>query len=177
MEKGEIYHVDPPHWWIGMPNEKLEILIHGKSVGEKSFEVIDPDNRVQLSRAIELQNPDYVILELSIPKSATPQKLTIRSKAGDVAMMYEFKEKSWIPKGLNPSDFIYLITPDRFANGDLTNDSIPGMKESGVDRNEPYHRHGGDIQGMINRIDFMEELGVTAVWPNPLLENDQPNAS
>lgn len=176
-KSADIYRVDPPHWFVGMPSQNFEILIHGNRVGEKTFEVIDPDKRISLNSTTALDNPNYVILELTIPENAQPQELTIRSISGDVVMMYEFKERNWEPKGLDPSDFIYLITPDRFANGDPSNDVVDGMKEAEVDRSEPYHRHGGDLQGMLNRIDFMEDLGVTAVWPNPLLENDQPNAS
>ncbi|HKL03781.1 MAG TPA: alpha-amylase family glycosyl hydrolase, partial [Cryomorphaceae bacterium] len=131
----------------------------------------------KLSSTIRLENPNYIILKLSIPENARPQELTIRSKSGDVTMMYELRERSWLPKGLNPADFIYLITPDRFANGNLSNDVVENMQEVGIDRSEPYQRHGGDIQGMIDHLDFMDELGVTAVWPNPLLENDQPRES
>ena len=79
--------------------------------------------------------------------------------------------------GFDSSDAIYLITPDRFVNGDLTNDVVPGMNEEIIDRMDSYARHGGDLRGMINHIDYIEDLGYTAVWPTPVLINDMHQGS
>src|SRR5690606_37657211 len=79
-------------------------------------------------------------------------------------------------RGFDASDVIYLITPDRFANGDLSNDSIEGLGE-GLDRQDPYGRHGGDLEGIIEHLDYIEEMGYTQIWLNPVLENDQPEQS
>ncbi|MFN2423168.1 MAG: alpha-amylase family glycosyl hydrolase, partial [Cryomorphaceae bacterium] len=170
-------HVEPPHWWAGMESDMLEILVHGKDVGVNTFE-IKRATGVVLEKAEKTENPNYVILHLDVSKAA-PQTFTIasRGKAGRIDFSYRLKERKLHDRSLDQSDLIYLITPDRFANGDPDNDSVEGMNETGTDRSEPYARHGGDIQGIIDHLDFIADLGVTAVWPNPLYENDQPKAS
>ena len=177
--KSEDLKVEPPHWWVGLPDQDLEILIHKEGIGENSFEMKAEDNGVQLTAVKRLPNPNYVILQLKVDEKAPAQELTIRSKgpAGKFKHKYELKERKAAERGLSGRDFIYLITPDRFANANPDNDSFEDMNQTGIDRSEPYARHGGDIQGIINHLDYIEDLGVTAIWPNPLLENDQPHES
>lgn len=171
--------VEPPHWWVGMPDEKLEILIHSEGIGQNSMELKSGGEGVRLTRIERLQNPNYLILELTLSEDTQPQTLEFRSKgpAGKKRFDYQLKARNESDRGLSGNDFIYLITPDRFANGDQSNDSMEEMNQTGIDRSEPYERHGGDIQGIIDHLDYIEDLGVTAIWPNPLLENDQPDES
>jgi glycosidase len=171
--------VEPPHWWVGMPDENLEILIHSPQIGTNSFELKSDGEGVSLVKVETFPNSNYAVLRLSIEPSASAQTLEFRSKgeAGKVRFNYELKNRAEVSRGLDPSDIIYLITPDRFANADPENDSIEGMEQTGINREEPYDRHGGDIQGIIDHLDFIQELGMTAIWPNPLLENDQPRES
>ncbi len=169
--------LDPPHWWSGMKNTSLELLIYGKDAGKRTYEIKGASN-VKLERKEKPANTDYIILFLDLA-DAPPQTFTIAAEGEDGNFSYNYTLKARTPhtRGLDQSDLIYLITPDRFANGDPDNDSFENMNETGIDRSEPYARHGGDIQGMIDKIGYMKTLGVTAVWPNPLYENDQPDAS
>jgi glycosidase len=175
----EALRIEPPHWWVGMPDEKLEILIHSEGIGENSMELKSAGEGVRLTRIDRLANPNYLILELTLGEEVVPQTLVFRSKgpAGKKRFDFELKERKAVNRGLTGSDLIYLITPDRFSNGDPSNDSFEGMHQTGIDRSEPYARHGGDIQGIIDHLDYLADLGVTAIWPNPLKVNDQPHES
>ncbi len=177
-QKRQFSHVDPPHWWAGMKNANLEILIHSKDIALNTFDIKGAIG-VALAKVEQMPNPNYVILHLKISGVAQAQIFTIgsRGKAGNIQYKYELKPRKYIARGLDNSDVIYLITPDRFANGDPSNDSFDKLNQPEADRNEPYARHGGDIQGMINHLDYMQQLGMTALWPNPLLENNQPKES
>jgi len=171
--------IEPPHWWVGMPEPNLEILIHGPEIGLNELELTKSGKGVRLTTTESLKNSNYLLAVLEISSEASPQVLKFRSKgvAGKFKFEYELKERTDVARGLDGSDFIYLITPDRFANGDPGNDSVEGMKQTNVDRTEPYQRHGGDIQGMIDHLEYIRDLGVTAIWPNPLQVNDQPDQS
>ena len=170
-----IERVDPPFWWIGMQNDTLELLIKGTDLSDDV--TIKSENVILLS--VELNdNAHYLFVQLYISKTAEPQNLKIYS--GKKHVNYELKARSDQNKslmGLDPSDLVYLITPDRFANGNEKNDVVKGMNEIEVNRFEPYGRHGGDIAGIRSKIDYLYDLGVTALWINPLLENDQPKES
>ncbi|MCH2213973.1 MAG: alpha-amylase family glycosyl hydrolase [Flavobacteriales bacterium] len=171
--------VEPPHWWVGLPDQNLEIILHGENIGLNEFELSKKAVGVSITKTTILPNPNYIILHITIEKSANAQILSFKSEgeAGKFNFEYELKSRNSKDRGLSGDDFIYLITPDRFGNGDASNDSFDHFNQTGVNREEPYDRHGGDIQGIIDHLDYIEELGVTAVWPNPLLENDQPHES
>lgn len=179
FKKNGLPNIEPPHWWVGMPSGNLEILVHKERVGENTFELKNPGDGVKLTTTTQLQNLNYLILHLEISESAEPQtlKFTSKGEAGKFSFDYELKARREAERGLSGKDLIYLVTPDRFANGDESNDSFAEMTQTGIDRTEPYDRHGGDIQGIIDHLDFIQDLGTTALWPNPLLENDQPHES
>ena len=172
-------HVDPPHWFEEMKDPTLEILIHGKDIGRNTFSLKDNHAGVRLDSVQKMPGINYVILHLNIAATTPAGDFLIQSKgkAGSINYTYQLKQRKPHSRGLDQSDVVYLITPDRFANGDPANDAVKSMRQNNVDRSAPYSRHGGDIQGMIDHIDFMQELGMTAIWPNPLLENDQPKES
>ena len=167
----------PPHWFVGMSPDTLSLLLYAKDIGRQSFAIDDPTGMIEIAELRTLPNPNYLILHLSIHPDARPTTVTFTSTSGGHPFEYQFKPRQSKPQGLDGSDIIYLITPDRFANGDTANDSLPGFLEPGTDRSDPYGRHGGDIRGMADRVSYLAELGVTAVWPNPLLENNQPSES
>ncbi|MCH8554114.1 MAG: cyclomaltodextrinase C-terminal domain-containing protein [Schleiferiaceae bacterium] len=174
-QKATIERIDPPHWWAGMQSDTLYLLVKGKNLSE---DIMVLGDRVHLIGSTLASNPDYVHVYLHIEKTAPAQ--TVNLRIGSRKVKYELRKRNsefGQHQGLTPSDFIYLITPDRFANGNPKNDVIQGMHENKVDRSEPYARHGGDIQGIINNLDYLYKLGVTALWPSPLLENNQPSAS
>lgn len=171
----KIERIDPPFWWVGMQNDTLELLINGTDLSD---ELTLNSNAVTLVSAEVNENGHYAFATLYIPKTSEPEKFKIA--VGKKKFSYELKERSTANKtlmGLDASDFIYLITPDRFANGNPKNDVIKDMNQTGLDRSEPYERHGGDIEGIQSNIDYLDDLGVTALWINPLLENNQPKES
>jgi glycosidase len=177
--EGAHFSIEPPHWWVGMPDDELEILVHRENIGLNQFSLKNADNGVVLTKTITFTNPNYVALQFRIAEGTPSHTFEVRSKGkgGKFNFDYQLKSRNTKQRGLDGSDFIYLITPDRFANGDESNDSYTNLTQTGIDRTEPYERHGGDIQGIIDHLDFIEELGATAIWPNPLLENDQPHES
>ncbi len=177
-QRTPIVHIEPPHWWVAMDVPILEILVYGKGIGENEFS-LSKNEGIALVETKKLPNKNYALLVLEIEDTCTPHTFEIRSrgKAGRTNTKYELKARTPHDRPFDQSDFIYLITPDRFANGDPGNDDIAGMHQRGIDRSAPYARHGGDLQGIINHLDFIQDLGVTAIWPNPLYENNQPKES
>ncbi len=169
-------HVEPPFWWTDMKHSELQILVHGEDIGYSTPEF--NYNGVKLKQTIKVKNPNYLFLDLEISPQATPGAFTIYfMREGDQVYSYDYelhgrKQGSASRKGFSPEDVIYLLMPDRFANGDTTNDSHPDMHEK-ADRSDPNGRHGGDLQGVTDHLSYFSELGATAVWLNPFLENNQ----
>jgi glycosidase len=169
-----IQRVEPPNWWVGMKNKKLQLLVYGPSVGTMSFTIAYPG--VTLVKTNKVENPNYAFLDLTIGTSTKPGKMTITGKSGaeTVTYAYEFQARSTEPKGkgVSSADLIYLIMPDRFSNGDPANDKLAKL-DTATDRTSPYLRHGGDLQGVVNHLDYLQELGITAVWLTPIIDNDE----
>ncbi|MFO7829078.1 MAG: glycoside hydrolase family 13 protein [Bacteroidales bacterium] len=170
-----IRRVEPPNWWVGMENQELQIMLYGDNIATYDISI----NNNELIKSIQkVENPNYVFLNLEFPKDIEAQTIDILIKEDEEfieSFPYELKKRKKNQnhhQGFDNSDVIYLLMPDRFANGDLTNDNIAGLHEK-TDRNNPDGRHGGDIQGVINHLDYLDELGVTTLWINPLLENNQ----
>jgi glycosidase len=177
----DFHHVEPPFWWIGMKNTDVQILFHNKEVNISDFGVSVNYEGVTLKETSKVENPHYLFVTLSISNGAKPGKISIvfKSQKKTITYQYILLEKSSDKKriqGFNSSDVVYLIMPDRFANGDPKNDSIPGMLE-GANRSKPESRHGGDLKGISDHLDYINELGVTALWLNPVLENNQKKSS
>lgn len=180
-----VKRIDPPFWWKGMKNEHLQLLINfdKELIGFESITC----NEQEISKSLKfktLSNQSYCVLDFDIPSSLKSDRITfiLKSKAGKkvkpITFSYELKDKNiTIPiDGINPKDFIYLLMPDRFSNGDTANDNSIQMIEKS-DRTNLKTRHGGDIQGIINHLDYIEDLGITAIWPTPVFENNQPKES
>lgn len=182
---GDFSHsrVQPPFWWAGMKDPNLELIIYDDGIAH--YDVRIETDGIQLIETVRLENPNYLVLRLNIgqnaPSGTFPIILSSRLNNGTERVIeYKLKERCQHHlelSGLNTSDVIYLIMPDRFANGDYTNDSFDDMNQQGIDRRRVFFRHGGDIQGVIDHLDYLEELGVTALWLNPVMENDQPYES
>lgn len=174
-------HVEPAFWWIGMKNPSVQVLFH-KVDSEITSWIPEVDYAgVTISDVTKVENPHYLFVTLDVAPSAKAGKFPIVFKSGKKSLTYEYElkdkstEKNRI-QGFNASDVLYLIMPDRFANGDPKNDSIPGMYE-GAHRDKPMARHGGDLKGISDHIDYLKDLGVTALWLNPVLENNQKRSS
>ena len=171
----DIKHLEPPFWWTGMVDSKLQLMVHGKNISDLKPEIDHKD--IEIKQIHRLENKNYLLIDLLL-NNAKPGNFEILFKrSGKIEVKYNYdlldrKPGSMERNGFDPSDVIYLITPDRYANGDPYNDTIDGLKE-GFDRNKNRGRHGGDIQGIIDHLDYIKDMGFTQLWINPLLENDQ----
>ena len=171
----------PTHWWIDMINPKLQIMIHGSNIGEASDFKINYKG-VKLEKINKVENNNYVFLDLNIAPETSAGKIKITAIKSDGNKEIEFELKERRPfkgktyaQGVTSKDFIYLIMPDRFSNGDETNDRIPGMRDQSLRRDTVFNRHGGDLKGIENHLDYLFNLGVTTIWLNPVWENDMPD--
>lgn len=177
--QASIKKVAPTFWWAGMKNTELQVLLYGEDISSSDVSLTSSD--VYLKEVVRQANSNYIILYLDL-KEARPQKFDIVLKKGRkvTKVPYELKErirKGTDIEGFTSSDVLYLIMPDRFANGNPDNDVIPGMLENKVDRNEQFGRHGGDFKGISEHLDYISDLGVTAIWLNPTQENDMKDGS
>jgi glycosidase len=173
--------VEPMFWWVGMHNPNLQLIVHGDHIASRKVELNYPG--VKLVAVHKVENPNYLFLDLRIFSGTSPGTFPIKfTKAGEKALTYNYSLKkressTGRVQGVTSKDLIYLIMPDRFANGDPNNDSFSNMRETGIQRDSMFGRHGGDIQGIMNHLDYLKDLGVTAVWLTPEIENDEPHAS
>ncbi len=173
--------IEPANWWVGMKNTKLQLIVHGNHISDRNVSLNYPG--VSLREVHKVENPNYLFLDLEIDPATLPGTFSInfsKKKSKELKYSYELKARQNPEgryQGVTNKDFIYLIMPDRFSNGDKSNDVIAGMKETSLNRDSMYLRHGGDLQGIINHLDYLQELGVTTLWLNPVLENDQPKTS
>ncbi|MEW7290366.1 glycoside hydrolase family 13 protein [Aquimarina sp. 2304DJ70-9] len=171
-----IQHIEPPFWWVGMENTNLQVLIHSDDIHNAKVVIDHPGVTIQSVNKVE--NPNYLFLNLEISEATKPGMVTINFKDDNKHFSYKYELKSRSKRvhegqAINGSDVIYLITPDRFANGDSSNDSTEDTLEK-INRKDENGRHGGDLKGVLDHFDYIEELGVTTLWLNPFLENDQP---
>ena len=176
---GPIDRVEPPFWWTGFKHTELQVMIHGH--GTAAFDVSVDHPGVTLDRVERVESENYLFVYLDIGVDTEPGivDIVLENDEFRVAHSYELKEKNPDPahtKGFSPADVIYLITPDRFANGDPSNDTIEGLGDD-LNRDDDYGRHGGDLAGIEESLDYIREMGFTAVWLNPILENAMPEAS
>lgn len=172
----DIQHVEPPNWWVGMKHRSLQIMVHGEKIA-----TLHPELRysgVRLTSVERSDNPNFLFLNLDIAPSTKPGQLSIEFKQGKQVIStlpYQLEQRrpaSAQRKSFSAADAIYLITPDRFANADARNDNAPGMPDH-ADRKAPTARHGGDLLGMQQQLDYIRDLGFNMIWPTPLLENNQ----
>ena len=177
----KIDRIEPPSWWVGMNQNQLELLIYGKDISQ--FTVSIDNKNIQILDIKKTENRNYLFLNLDLSKAVSGKFNINFSKKGkriDFTVPYELKERnqdSKLREGFNSSDVVYLITPDRFANGNVANDLVKTMNEKTVDRKNDYGRHGGDIKGITNHLDYIDDMGFTAIWPTPVLTNDMKKAS
>jgi len=177
----QIERIEPPHWWVGFEDTSLQLLIKGDNISTALPEI--KYHGITIENAQKGESPNYLFIDLNIKADTKPGNFEITFKFKDqkkIRYSYELKNRKKDPKefrGFDSSDVIYLITPDRFSNGDASNDIFKNLKESTIDRKDNYARHGGDIRGIINHLDYINRMGFTAIWPTPLLINDMPESS
>ena len=179
-QKIGLTRIDPPNWWTGMSSPNLQLMVYGEHIS-KTVPVISYPG-VQIREVIHVESPNYLFINLLLSETVSPGTMRIEFTENGktrASYQYEFKQRkndSSLFQGFDNSDVIYLLMPDRFSNGDPSNDNAENMKEK-ADRTNPNGRHGGDIKGITNHFDYLNELGVTAIWTNPLLENNMPGFS
>ncbi|MDJ0917952.1 MAG: glycoside hydrolase family 13 protein [Woeseiaceae bacterium] len=175
----EIERMEPPFWWQGFQHEELQLLVYGKGIGE--FEPAVDYDGVSISRVERVKSPNYLFVYLSIDASAKDGWLDLTFTKGSETIdhRYELREKNPDPaytEGFSQKDAIYLLMPDRFANGDTSNDVSERLGDV-LDRDDDYARHGGDLAGVIDNLDYIADMGFTQIWLNPILENRVARAS
>jgi len=172
-----IERIDPPSWFTGMNDDAVQLMVYGKEIG--SYDVKTDYPGVEVKTMIRTENPNYLFVNLSISDQAVPGTVTLTFTRGKQRLTHSYPllaKPAGPAQGLNSSDVIYLLMPDRFANGDTTNDNVAGMTEQ-PDRSNPGGRHGGDLKGIVSHLDYLHSLGVTGIWLNPFLENNQQRSS
>jgi glycosidase len=179
------YKCYPTNWWVGMKWNNVQIMVHGDKIAD-DFPVIKMGPNgiklapgVNLTRINRVENPNYIFLDIAIGATAKPCKFTFPFLK-NVNLQYELKHRrngkgKDYARGVTSRDFIYLIMPDRFSNGDSSNDRVAGMRDQSLNRDTVFNRHGGDLQGITNHLNYLQSLGVTTLWLNPVIENDMPN--
>ncbi len=170
----EIY---PANWWVGMKHNTLQLMLHGKDVATTNRFAINYAG-VKLIKVNKVESKNYVFLDVSIADNAKPG--VVKINVGDAAIDFTLNKRregrgTAFAQGVTASDFIYFLMPDRFSNGDVSNDKVAGMRDQSLNRDSMYHRHGGDLQGIVNHLDYIKNLGATTLWLTPVLENDMPN--
>ena len=171
--------IEPAFWWSDMKNPELQLMVYGKDIAGYLPSINYPG--VQLKSSVALESPNYLLIYLDVA-NAQPGTFDITFTQGKkhFKMPYELKARKANAdqiKGFDSSDVLYLIMPDRFADGDPALDQIPMRTDYKIDRNNPNARHGGDLAGIEQHLDYIEDLGVTAIWLNPVLENDMKGGS
>lgn len=174
-----IEKIEPPFWWAGMKSEHLQLMVYGKELSACQASLdsggIKVVNNIHGSK-------DYLFIDLTISPDAKAGLYMLHLQGGPAYMktlVYELRERrrgSGQRKGISAADAIYLVMPDRYANGDPANDDMPGMLEK-ADRSNKDGRHGGDLKGIVSHLDFIRKMGFSALWINPVLENNMPKYS
>lgn len=175
-----IDHLEPPMWWTGMRDSRLQLMVHGPRIAELAPGLAYPG--VRIDKVTRTANPNYLFIDLALDDTVQPGGFELRFTApGKTGLSHSYQLLARAPgsaerEGFNGKDAIYLVMPDRYANGKPDNDSVPGLAER-TDRARPGGRHGGDLQGMENALGYIAAMGYTMVWPTPLVENDMPGFS
>ena len=168
----QIDRVEPPFWWSDMNLSEIQIMFYGKNIAQNEISV---SNGLSIKSTLKTENPNYLFVTVDT-KNVAAQEFVFTFKNGKNSFTQNYslkarKENSKYRKSYDSSDVIYLIMPDRFANGNPNNDNSKSTKEIS-NRSLPGGRHGGDIEGLIKNLDYIKELGATAVWPTPLCEDN-----
>lgn len=172
--------IDPPFWYAGMKSPELQLMVYGENIGDAAVSLNYPG--VSVCNTVKLESNNYLLVYLQVDQTAKPGKFPITFTQGKKKLVKEYElkarnKKGEEHKGFDASDALYLLMPDRFANGNPANDQIKGMSDYKVDRNDPNARHGGDLAGIEQHLDYFSDLGITALWFTPVLENNMQGGS
>lgn len=172
---GQVTRVEPPCWWTGM-NTGLQLMVQGPKISEYDVKF---ENGLSVTDVHKADNPDFLFIDVAIPADAKEGAYNLVFTKGKESFSYAYnigKKATGPRESYTTKDVIYLIVPDRFANGDPANDSTEDTDEE-ASRNTPMGRHGGDIRGIMDHMDYIADLGATAIWMTPLLEDNARRGS
>ena len=168
----KVTRIEPLDWYVGMKDPTLQLMIYGKDVRNADVEVDYPG--VKIDSLVRLDSPNYLLVYLNLEGAKAG---TMNLNVGGKKIKYQLKNRDMSGDkrmGFTNADVLYQLMPDRFANGNPKNDAFKNMRDAVVDRKQPSMRHGGDLEGICQHLDYFNELGVTALWLTPVLENDRP---
>lgn len=177
----DVAKIDPPYWWVGMEQDTLQVMVQGPGIRDAQVSVDYPG--VELVDVARLDSPNYQFLYLVVTDGAKAgeMKISFKKDGKKKDVPYQLKARDRAPEdyvGFDASDVLYLIMPDRFADGNPENNNVASLRHNTpVNRANHNGRHGGDIKGINDHLDYIEQLGVTAIWVNPVLENDMRGGS
>lgn len=173
----KIDRIEPANWYVGMKDASLQLMVYGKDIREATVTTDYPG--VRLDSIVRLDSPNYLLVYLNLGNAKAGRMNLVFSQKGaswKVAYPLENRAKAGEERyGFSNADVLYLLMPDRFASGSSKNDKLKGMEPCTVDRKEPSLRHGGDLEGIRQHLSYFNELGVTALWFTPVLENNRPD--
>lgn len=173
----KVDRIEPTDWYVGMKNPTLQLMVYGKGI--RTADVTTDYPGVRIDSLVRLDSPNYLLVYMNV-KGARPgtMNLTFKGEKGKETVKYLLKERQKRGEermGFTNADVVYMIMPDRFARGGNDNGNVKGLNPYTVNRNEPSLRHGGNIEGIRRHLDYFNELGVTALWFTPVLENNSPD--
>jgi len=176
----KIDKIEPSFWYVGMKNPELQLMVYGKNISSCDVSVNYPG--VNLSSIVKLESPNYLLVYLTLDKDVKAGNIELTFTQGNKKEIKYYELKTRAKKGserigFDSSDVLYMLMPDRFANGNATNDNDKTLSPSAADRKDPNARHGGDLAGIEKHLDYFNELGVTALWFTPVLENSMTGGS
>ncbi len=174
----KVERIEPTNWFVGMKDPSLQLMVYGTNI--RNAEVKTDYAGVKIDSVVRLDSPNYLLVYLNTA-GAQPGIMKLDFTIGKLTMevKYEFKAREMSGDrrmGFTNADVLYMLMPDRFANGNPANDRVKGMRSQVCDRNKPSYRHGGDLEGIRQHLDYLNDLGVTALWFTPVLENDSPES-
>ena len=175
----KVDRIDPTNWFVGMKNPSLQLMVYGEGIS--SADVTTDYAGVKVDSIVRLDSPNYLLVYLNL-EGAQPGEMTLNFKNGKQTKKVKYQLKAREKRGeermgFTNADVLYMLMPDRFADGDPKNNDIKGLNAYKTDRSQPSLRHGGDLEGIRQHLDYFKELGVTALWFTPVLENNSPDGN
>lgn len=175
----KVDRIDPANWFVGMKNTSLQLMVYGENI--RQADVATDYDGVKIDSIVRLDSPNYLLVYLNL-EGVKPGEMTLNFKNGKAVKKVKYELKAREKRGeermgFTNADVLYMLMPDRFADGNPDNNDIKGMNPYKTDRSQPSQRHGGDLEGIRRHLDYFKELGVTALWFTPVLENNSPGGS
>ncbi|MDP4173755.1 MAG: alpha-amylase family glycosyl hydrolase [Bacteroidota bacterium] len=168
-----ISKVEPPNWWAGMKYNKIQLMVYGENLKGVSAKFNSP--LLKILKVNDAESPSYSFIDVEVSPKIKPGEYILQLTKGKEKVEYKYqinkRKNQGCQQGFSPKDVIYMISPDRFADGDKSNNDFPGMNDH-YNPSSEMGRHGGDIQGIIDHLDYIKDLGFTSIWINPLVENN-----